>query len=1020
MDGFVLGWNTPAVTADAVAQTLAAEWGLAGTLSRLPGERDLNFRLDAAGERYVLKVANATESEEVLALQHGALERIAAAEPALLLPRVVRTREGGETASLVGDDGAVHRVRLLTWVPGVPLAAVRPRTLEQMHTLGDLLGRFDAALEEWDPRASHRPLKWDLAHARWIESHWSCVENASRRSLGERLFAPYIERVLPQWSRLPASVIQNDANDHNVLVAELPSYSRPVVSIIDFGDMVHTATVAEPAIACAYAMLETRDPLSAAAALIGGYHEQRPLSAEEIHALYPLICARLVVSAVNSALQRQIAPGNEYLQVSDDPVWALLERLGGVHPSFAEYRLRAACGLPAHPASPRLAGWMARNRERFTPVIDVDPGKALPRVDLSLASPLIDDLRIAADEPELSRRIDALLDVEQADAGMGQYDEARVLYTANAFRTEGWDGPDWRTVHLGLDLFASPGTPVHAPLAGRVHALRDNAAPLDYGPTVMLEHDIAGEAGLRFYTLYGHLDRESLGEHRVGDEVAAGAVLGRIGAPEVNGGWSPHLHFQIVLDLLDRDGEFPGVARPAERAVWCSLSPSPYTLAAVPYDAAAQPPATPELLARRAERLGANLSIAYRRPLHIVRGWMQYLFDADGRRYLDAVNNVPHVGHQHPRVVRAGQRQSAVLDTNTRYLHEAVLRFADRLVAALPPSLRVCYFVNSGSEANELALRLASAHTGRHGVIVVDGAYHGNTTTLIDISPYKCDGPGGRGLAPWARKLPLPDTYRGDCRGGDAGERYAAHADTAIRQLEGAGTPVSAFLCESLLSCGGQIVLPAGYLDGVYRHVRAAGGVTIADEVQVGFGRVGSHFWGFETQDVVPDIVVMGKPAGNGHPLGIVVTTPEIAASFATGMEYFSTFGGNPVSCAIGLAVLDVIEAESLQSNARQTGAFLLDGLRGLVERHACAGDARGLGLFLGLEIVRDRVSRSPFADGASYLANRLRDHAILVSTDGPDHNVLKIKPPLCFSRENADTLIHTLDQIFCEDAVRG
>jgi 4-aminobutyrate aminotransferase-like enzyme/Ser/Thr protein kinase RdoA (MazF antagonist) len=1027
--GLALRWTLPAVREEAVSRLVRDRWGLRGTLKPLPSERDLNFRIDTiTGDRYVLKVANAAESADVLSLQHAALERVAAADPQLSLPRLVRAANGRELAQLTTDDAQTHWVRMLTWVPGVPLASVRPRTLEQMQSLGAILGRIDSALANWDPPAARRPLKWDLAHAQWIEEHWPCIDVVARRLLARKLYALYTEQVLPHWDRLPASVIQNDANDHNVLVAETPAYVRPVVSVIDFGDMVRTATVAEPAIACAYAMLNTRDPLAAAAAVVRGYHEKRPLSELEVHVLYPLICARLVVSAVNSALQRQITPENEYLQVSDSPVWELLERLDRVHPRFAEYVLRAACGLPAHPAAPGVAAWIESNRRRFVPLIEVDPAMPLPRVDLSLASPLIDALPLATDEPALSRRIDALLEAAQADAAVGEYDEARAVYTADTFRTDGWDGPDWRTVHLGLDLFASPGTPVRAPLAGRVHSLRDNASPLDYGPTVILEHEVdAGSIGgdeagaLRFFTLYGHLDRQSLDQHRSGDEIVAGEILGRIGTADVNGGWSPHLHFQIILDLLDRTGEFPGVARPAERTVWCSLSPAPYTLSAVPYVPSPATPSTYQLRAQRAERLGANVSVSYHRPLHIVRGWMQHLFDADGRRYIDAVNNVAHVGHQHPRVVRAGQRQLAVLDTNTRYLHENILHYADRLAATLPAPLRVCYFVNSGSEANELALRLARAHSGKPGVIVIDGAYHGNTTTLIDISPYKCEGPGGRGLASWVRKLPLPDTYRGLYRGEDAGagERYAALADAAIRELEAAGAPAGAFIGESLLSCGGQIVLPPGYLEGVYRRVRAAGGVTIADEVQVGFGRVGSRFWGFETQAVVPDIVVMGKPAGNGYPLGVVVTTPEITASFDNGMEYFSTFGGNPVSCAIGLAVLDVIEEEALQANAQATGAHLLEGLRGLVERHACAGDARGLGLFAGLELVRDRANRTPFGEGASYVANRLRDFGILLSTDGPDHNVLKIKPPLCFSPENVDTLIEALDRVLFEDEVR-
>src|SRR5437763_3128789 len=397
---------------------------------------------------------------------------------------------------------------------------------------------------------------------------------------------------------------------------------------------------------------------------------------------------------------------------------------------------------------------------------------------------------------------------------------------------------------------------------------------------------------------------------------------------------------------------------------------------------------------------------------------MQYLYDEDGRAYLDVVNNVSHVGHCHPRVVRVGQEQMAVLNTNTRYLHENLVRYASRLCATLPEPLSVCFFVCSGSEANELALRLARTHTGRKDLIVVDVAYHGNTTSLIEISPYKFEGPGGTGAPPYVHKVPMPDVYRGEYKQHDlhAGEKYARHVEQTILEIQNNQSDVAAFICESLLGCGGQIVLPQHYLKEAYRYIRNAGGVCIADEVQVGFGRVGTHFWGFGTQGVVPDIVTMGKPIGNGHPLAAVVTTPEIAASFNNGMEYFNTFGGNPVSCAIGMAVLDVIAEEQLQANALQVGRHLMDGLRKLMEKHAIIGDVRGLGLFVGIELVLDRESLVPAAAQASYIATRMRERGILLSTDGPFYNVLKIKPPLVFTQANADFLVATLDEILAED----
>jgi len=392
---------------------------------------------------------------------------------------------------------------------------------------------------------------------------------------------------------------------------------------------------------------------------------------------------------------------------------------------------------------------------------------------------------------------------------------------------------------------------------------------------------------------------------------------------------------------------------------------------------------------------------------------MQYLYDADGREYLDCVNNVAHVGHSHPRVVDALTRQAAELNTNTRYLHETVLAYAERLGATLPDPLSVCFFVCSGSEANELALRMARTCAGRRDVIVLEGAYHGNTGAMVDISPYKFDGPGGTGAPEWVHVAPLPDPYRGRHRGSgsELARRYADGVGDAL-EAAAAGGGVAAFFAESLPGCAGQIVLPDGFLADAFERVRDAGGVCVTDEVQVGFGRVGSHFWGFETQRVVPDIVTLGKPIGNGHPLGAVVTTPEIAASFDNGMEYFNTFGGNPVSCAVALAVLDVIENEGLQDHAARVGDRLLAGLAEMADRHEAIGHVRGHGLFIGAELVTDPEARTPATVLAKTAVEAMRERRILLSTDGPDANVIKIKPPLPFSETDADRVVEELDAV--------
>jgi 4-aminobutyrate aminotransferase-like enzyme len=424
-----------------------------------------------------------------------------------------------------------------------------------------------------------------------------------------------------------------------------------------------------------------------------------------------------------------------------------------------------------------------------------------------------------------------------------------------------------------------------------------------------------------------------------------------------------------------------------------------------------------EILAARRARLGPSLSLSYRTPLHIVRGEGAYLYDADGRAYLDCVNNVAHVGHGHPRVVEAGVAQMRLLNTNTRYLHEHVVRYAARLTALLPDHLEVCFFTNSGSEANELALRLARAATGRPDVATVDVAYHGNTQRLIEVSPYKFNGPGGAGQGADVQVVPLPDPYRGRYRGHrpEVGAAYLADSRGVLGEAAAAGHPAGALIVEAIPGTAGQIVPPPGWLAGLFDAGRSVGAVPIADEVQVGFGRVGSAVWAFDAQGARPDIVTMGKPIGNGHPLGAVVTTRAIADAFANGMEYFNTFGGNPVSAAIGLAVLDVIADEGLQDQARVVGERLIGGLREIAERHEPIGDVRGAGLFVGLELVRDRPSREPDGEIAEEVVNRAVGRGVLLSTDGPNHNVIKIKPPMVFSSADADRLVETVDAILAE-----
>jgi len=416
------------------------------------------------------------------------------------------------------------------------------------------------------------------------------------------------------------------------------------------------------------------------------------------------------------------------------------------------------------------------------------------------------------------------------------------------------------------------------------------------------------------------------------------------------------------------------------------------------------------LVNRRRERLGPGLELSYDRPLHVIRGEGVWLTDAGGRRYLDAYNNVPHVGHCHPAVVKALARQAATLNTNTRYLYDSLLEYSDRLTATMPGDLSVCMFVCSGSEANDLAWRLAKAHTGNSGGITIENAYHGTTDAVFELSP--AEHGEGRQLAENVSTVPAPDGYRGRYRRDDprCASRYASCLDDAVASLGERGIAPAAFYLDLILSSSGILVPPPGYLPAALAKVRAAGGLFVADEVQSGFGRTGDHFWGFEAHGVIPDIVTLGKPIGNGYSMAAVVTTPAIVRSLSDQSEFFSTTGGNPVACEVGLAVLDVLEREALQANASRMGGLLRARLRRLAHTHELVGDVRGAGLFIGVDLVRDRATREPATAAADAVANRMRDAGVLIGLDGPDANVLKIRPPLVFDESHVELLADALD----------
>ncbi len=1013
-----------------------------GSPRRLPGEFDFNFRVDGPEGPAVLKLApgGRRPAFELLAacLAHLEGATLRARTPALVpIQALARNPANGPDDSgarmhVVDGPGGDSWVALaVTFVEGATLAKARPRSMGVLEELGTLLAELRAAMKGFEHPGLDRPFPWRLESALTLVRERFGELEAPLAGIVEETAHRAAGRLEAVADELPRGVVHNDANDHNVIVSATPRGLR-LAGLIDFGDTARGWRIADPAVAAAYAMMDAADPLEAACAVAGGYASVAPLNDTECRALLPLAALRLCLSVCIQARQMREQPGNEYLAVSQQPARKLLRRLAETDWRLAEFRVRDACGLAPNPSVAAIVSWM-RTGDPRAPVLA--PGRlAKPAVlDLSVGSLDLPHPEDLSREGALEAWIADELSARGATVGVGRYGEARLLYDAPSFAGEDAGSPGARTVHMGLDLFAPAGEPVHSPLPGVVVSVADNAGRLDYGPTVVVRHATSG--GTAFHTLYGHLSCASLTKRAPGENVRAGDVLGWLGAPAANGGWPPHLHFQVIaLDSLDDDGQprvarkgdFPGVVEARLRRVWGSVLPDPAPLAGLPAEfgeslAAAAPPreTAARIKAGRDRRLAPSLSLSYDRPVHAVRGLGQHLFDAAGRRYLDVVNNVAHVGHSNRRVARAIARQARVLNTNTRYLHEEIVALADELAARFPPGLDTVFLVCSGSEANELALRLARHYTGREGVVVLEGAYHGNTGGLVDVSPYKFDGPGGGGRSPQVTVAPMPDPYRGlhrrtaDADDGALARSYAAGVRDAAERLDDAGVGVAAFIAEAMLGCGGQIEPPAGFLRAACGHARRAGGLCVADEVQTGFGRVGDAFWAFELQETTPDIVTLGKPMGNGHPVGAVVTKREIADAFANGMEYFNTFGGNPVACAAARAVLAEVRDRELQERARRVGQFFATRLRGIDS--PLVGDVRGRGLFLGVELVRSPGAREPSPEACRYAVNRMRERGILMSADGPQANVLKIKPPMVFAQSDAARVAAELETVLGE-----
>lgn len=991
------GLARPAVSTSDAAAIASQGWGLRGTVTELGSQQDRNFLLRDDG-RVVLKVANPAASRAELEAQSAALRTLAAA--GLRVPAPVQSLHGNEIEE-VTVGGVALLARVLTFVDGASLMAAGPFGVPQARVLGDTAGRVVAALADFRHEGTHRSTQWDLRAAGEVVEALRRFVPRGRDEITDAV-APALHRLASL--DLPTQVVHGDLTDDNVVVDE-----AGLAGVIDFGDLQHSWRVGELATTCAGVLANPGAGPGLALEAVRAFAAYVPLTEPELRALWPLVVLRGAVLVVSNAQQQAVDGGNDYaadrirrewqafrLAAAADPgemaVLVAAMAVGGPAALPATSRPRDAHGEAASAALrprdvPEEAGSAALRlrdvpgqagsaalRSRDAPgsapgrvdAVPLLPAGVVPAVvDLSVSSAELDGgawLDPAAEHDVLARAGGA------AVTRWGEYrlTRARPYAARNSVPT----------LALGVDLVVPEGTPLTAPFDGEV-------TPTDAG--VELRGDML------VLTIGGDVAAAG-GRVRRGDPLGAGRTL------------------RLQLHHAGRPRP-PFLVTPPLATLWRAVSPDPSPLIGV--DVAARE-IDPDGWLRRRDRSFARVQEHYfQTPPQIERGWREFLVDTSAQVYVDAVNNVATTGHAHPRVVEAAARQWALLNTNSRFHYAAVAELSERLAALAPEGLDSVFLVNSGSEAVDLAIRLAQIATGRPRVLAAREAYHGWTMASDAVSTSIGDNPRALTTRPdWVELIAAPNAVRGWHRGPGAAAGYLADLDAQLDTLGEEGRArIAGVVLEPAFGNGGGVLLPDGYLAGVFDRVRALGGVCISDEVQVGYGRLGKFFWGCEQQGAVPDVITVAKGMGNGQPLGAVITTRAIAGAFAAEGSFFSSSGGSPVSARIGLAVLDVMRDEALQDNARVLGTRLARRLRELAQRHPAIGAVHGMGLFLGVELVTDRERFTPATTLAGAVCDAALERGVIVQPTGDHKNVLKIKPPLCLGPRSVDRIVDALDQ---------
>jgi len=991
-----------------IIKVIELNYNIKGSVEKLDGEIDYNYKIQSSNaNNYLLKISRPNFDKDYIDYQIKLLDHLNT-DCKIELAFNISTVDNKKFCVFKDSFGNDRCVRLISWIDGRLWSSVNPIEESLRRQLGVKSAILSNSLNNFNHSFSKRKIDWDISNCLWVEEHIEKFD-INKREIVLNIIKSF-KNNLPIYKKLKKSIIHNDINDNNIIVSN--DLLKPTInSIIDFGDSVFSQTINDLAITCSYGIMNVNDPLAACCEIINGNNSISIISDEELKLLYNLIAVRLVISVTKSLINKIEEPENEYLLISEKPAWNLLKKWSKINSEYAYYSFRRACNLDAHQNKNKFTKWTKSKKFSITELFPEINKNKFFKIDLSIGSEWIGGRNEIEDLDVFQFKIECLQKKHSDKIIAGGYLEPRSIYTSNNYEKIGNYGSESRTVHLGLDFWLPPKTKVCAMFDGEVITAVNDKGHKEYGGLVILKHTTED---MEFYTLYGHNTVDSVLKNKVGSKVKKGDVIAEIANYPENGNWATHLHFQIMLSMLDYETDYPGVCFYNQIDVWKDLCPDPNLLFKSKELAVNIFEPSKELLKYRNNHLGKSLKLHYEEPIHVVRGEGVYLIDNNGRKYLDTVNNVAHVGHENPSVVAKGKSQMSILNTNSRYLHKNINELSEELLDTLPKELCVVHFVNSGSEANELAIRMMKSHTGQKDIIVSEHGYHGNTNICVDISSYKFDGKGGSGAPENTHVIPIPNEFNGKYKGPKASKKYVDEVKNAIDNIKSKKRGLGGLIIEPILSCGGQVELPKNFLRDSYKLIKKNGGICISDEVQVGFGRLGKSFWGFQFHNVIPDIITIGKPLGNGHPIGAVVCTKEVANSFANGMEFFNTFGGNPVSCSIGTEVLRYVKSEKLQKNAQHIGEYFKKELKKLSSQYDIIGDVRGQGLFLGVEFIDKEMNA--LHEESIYIINRLKQFGILSSVDGPKNNVIKIKPPLTFNKHNCDMFIFYLRKILNED----